>query len=127
MMHESMDTGDGDDSSVMTAANPMTEAEGAAAEVIRKCLGDRKISYEDAMTIEDGRLTGIEFNEMSQDLKALPEREFKHDDGNGAEYERAAVRDQECATAIVVAELREAPDVAEANGTANRGEHKGKL
>ena len=25
------------------------------------------------MTIEDGRLTAIEFNEMSQDLKALPE------------------------------------------------------
>ena len=37
MMHESMDTGDGDDSSVIfqAAANPMTAAEGAAAEVIR--------------------------------------------------------------------------------------------
>ena len=36
MMHESMDTGDGEDSSVIlqTAANPMTEAEAAATEAI---------------------------------------------------------------------------------------------
>ena len=65
-MHESMDTGDDVDSSCQqTAANPMTGAEGAAAEVIRECVGT------DAMAIEDGRLTGIEFKELP-DLKELP-------------------------------------------------------
>ena len=68
MVHKSMDTGDGDKSSVIfqTAANPMTEAEGAATEVIRERV------RADALTIEDGRLTGIEFNAVPG-LPALPE------------------------------------------------------
>ena len=66
-MHENMDTGDGDDSSVIfqTAANPMTEPEAAATEVIRECVGA------DALTIKDGRTTGIEFKKLPK-LKALP-------------------------------------------------------
>ena len=82
MMQEDMDTADDDADGLIfrPAANPMTVAEAAATEHIRELIGedampitvDGRLIGEDAMTIKDGRLSGLKLENMPG-LTALPE------------------------------------------------------